>query len=459
MQTKLFIGPTLIEIRGAPPFAGGVVGVYERMDYMISSRPVYRQAFRENHYYTSTSDVGIQRRDSKDGQAFLDALRRISLHRNITEQCNACRDCAMMLYADGACFFTPDSPADKTKGPTRCTKISVHTHDLWNGMEELSPWNTLRFAYCKVGEVAVPLPDEYNPYEYNPMPPPCRIQELGQLLHRGYCADVGTVETGRVVALNRSQHALRELALVRDSKLPANDPLYKPLLTLLSGSPRLIDLAEPADAILGAANDTFLNEFEGNPEKAFHYLLYCNSKFLILRRPWSDDWEPSTAGEDFKFATNLNSFEYKADKCSDALLSSDKTEKFSVLKLTTAWTATDPKRGDVVARDLSVKQVSLPRSFGDDDPNDDMCNQNQDEGKERDLVLSDKHYSTCQCKDDLFGLTCAFPRICPELEFMGLPGGFPSNFVLLTPLANDTFNFELVGGDSRSLRASTCPPM
>jgi hypothetical protein len=236
---------------------------------------------------------------------------------------------------------------------------------------------------------------------------------------------------------------------VRDSKLPADNPLYGSLLKLLGASPSLRDFASPANAILDAARDTFLDEYVGNSEEAFHYFLYCNSKFVILRRRWSKDWTP-TAGEDFRFAIFLWSYEYAPDKCSDALVSSDKTEKFSALKLATSWTATDPKRGDVAARDFTVKQASLPRMFGDEDPNDDMCNQNQDGGKERKLVLSDTpddhSYSTCQCKDDRFGLTCAFPKVCPRLEFTGLPGGFPSNFVLLNLRANDTFNFELVGG-------------
>jgi hypothetical protein len=42
-QRALLKGPNLIEIGGVPPFIGGVVGVYERTDYSISSRPVYRQ--------------------------------------------------------------------------------------------------------------------------------------------------------------------------------------------------------------------------------------------------------------------------------------------------------------------------------------------------------------------------------------------------------------------------------
>ena len=456
-QQALLTGPNVIEIDGVPPFIGGVVGVYERMDYMISSRPVYRQAFIENSYYVATAitDGGIRRRDSQHGQAFLDSLRRISLHSGILQQCRACPDCAMMLHANGACFFKPRDKADSTKGPTLCDTVSKANPSSSNSSRyaDISPLGTVRFAKCEAGGKAVamkPGPREAAAYENSE----CRMHELGDSFHHGYCDDESTVRTGSVAALNYSLRTLQKLPLI--SELPASSPSYAQLLALLKDpSPQTLTLsalAESANAILKSelaevASETFLAGFEGNREKSFHYFLYCNSKFVILRRAWDREWRPSAAGEQFPFLHSLSvGYVYAPSNCSDALVSSEKTEKFSALKLQIEWSATDPKRGDVSLRDFTVKQVSLPRMFGDDDPNDDMCHGNQDNDQERDLMLGGTRYATCKCKDDRFGPTCALPRVCPRMRFTGLPGGFPSNFYLLSFLTNGSFNFELVGG-------------
>jgi hypothetical protein len=439
MQRTLVSGPDLIHVSGALPFCGGVVGVYARMDYMIGGRPVYRQGFIENRYYVSTSEVGIQRGKSPDGKAFLEGLRRISLHNTITEQCRACPKCAMMLYANGGCLFEPLN--EGLTGPTWCTTISEADPSLANASHyyDISPGGTIRFAVCDVGGDAVDLrpDDKATMYEDST----CRMAELGQLLVQGDC-DEGTVRNGASAAVTHSMDTLRGLHFISKQELPVNDPMYTNLRRILDEAPphsvSLSALAASADDILkaqtgGPQKNTFLGEIEGNREKAFHYFLYCGSKFVILRRSWGNDWRPSTA-------------EFTPSDCSDAIISSQNTLKFSALKLTTEWSSTDPKRGDVTLQDFTVKQVSLPRMFGDNDPNDDMCNSNQlEEGdNERSIRIDGNPYTICQCKDDRFGSTCAFPKVCPEIRFTGLPSGFPSNFVLLPE--KGSFNFELLGG-------------